>query len=130
MTEVNADYVFEVQVDSYQNPTGRCLECRLTPSDPQGCCDDFEDDDEIGCPSFPEDLCDIYFIFCLREFETLGDDDTVCPLGRQETPNMINDTDIGLLSFQLGATALVGLPNPLNFSVPGDWPVSFTFMTV
>lgn len=95
---VSADYVLEVELDTFRNPSNRRFNGQ--------CCDQVNSTD---CTNEPE-RCDTYFIYCLRRFNTTNIN---CPNGTVLTSdNAINSNFINFSR----PTAL-GLPNPFN--LPG-----------
>ena len=112
---VRSDFVLEVQVHAYSNPT----HARVSPNknEPNGvCCDNF------ALPPSCSDPCDNRFIFCLREFgrndSNLGSQG--CPYGREVTGHYDNNDD---LTFTVGEEFPGGVLNPVIFSGT-NWPVS------
>lgn len=103
ISSAQGDFVLEVRVLRYQNPSGRGISLPVDT-----CCDS-------GCPS--TDPCDNSFTFCLRPLKTLGLDS--CPFGMFQTPLTGGDNEV----FITGTTALLGLPNPLAFTAGPAWPV-------
>ena len=104
-----ADYRLEITVHSYSNPGGRCAE-RVFGGN---CC---EDSNKATCD---DNMPDPYFIFCLGG---VGETASQCRLGRKESKKESHNKVF--LTFAVGDTALLGLPNPLPFNVTVSLPVS------
>ena len=95
--QVEGRYLVEVRLDGYTNPTGGCQDCR--------CCDG----KSFVCTG--SNLCDSYFIYCLRPFG----DDRQPPVGCSRSSNEYRNTssintDDGHLNFSEGT--VLGLNNP------------------
>ena len=58
---VAGDYMIEVKVMAYDNPTNGAADFN------GGCCD-FEA--KTNCTGIPDEFCDNFFIYCLRPFNT------------------------------------------------------------
>ena len=101
-TSVHADYVLEIHLLQFRNPSGK--------NSFDVCCD-------FNC----RNGCDNRFVFCLRPSGTLSNNDNNCPLGRYQT-GVIADNNA---EFNLGELdSERDISNPLNFTGP-LWPVSF-----
>ena len=98
---MHADFVLEVQLFRFRNPTGRTT---------IGICCDFD------C----SDGCDNRFVFCLRPSGSVSTSEDNCPLGRYRT-GVIAGNDEVFLRGVLDPTQ--DITNPLNFTGP-LWPVS------
>ena len=117
---MRSDFVLEVHVRSYNNPTHGAkspIEGEVV------CCDD-----ENALPPNCRHPCDNRFIFCLREF---GRNDSnlssqSCPYGRNATDHYNNNDN---LTFTIGEDFPGGVPNPVVFSGT-NWPVSMTYNQV
>ena len=116
------DYRVEVFVHTYNNPTSYCRDCigddDDTPINPSsvGCCDTFNRETCQG-----SQLCDNRFKFCWRPLGTgPGDDSDECQGIELDTTTIIEDTD----SLDFTNTDVLGLSNPLTFSMQGPWTVS------
>lgn len=98
---MHADFVLEVQLFRFRNPTGRTT---------IGICCDFD------C----SDGCDNRFVFCLRSSGSVSTSESNCTLGRYRT-GVIAGNDEVFLRGVLDPTQ--DITNPLNFTGP-LWPVS------
>ena len=125
MLYVRADYQVNVQLFTFENPTHQFP--RSPGADPPAfCCDGGGTDPCTG------DICDIYIVLCLNpfglpvavRFDTHCDNDTVRVSEVFTTPNPTMDVDD--ITFDVGETALLGLPNPFIINQTGEWPVSRT----
>ncbi len=96
---VSADYVVQIELESYSNPSNRRLNGE--------CCDQI---DNTNCTNEPG-RCDTYFSYCLRRFNT---NTNGCPdLGTVVRSE--NASDRNFITFS--QPIVLGLTNPLN--LPG-----------
>jgi hypothetical protein len=69
-----ADYEVEVTIHTYQNPTGRCDECRRPGFSNPGCCDEaFIRPPNLPCET-TTDTCDTTVDYCIRELRSTAAD--------------------------------------------------------
>ena len=112
---VRADYVVEVHVQSYSNPTNRAVG--------QGgdCCDP-QSGGNRSCTETKR--CDSYFIFCLRPLNTP-------PIQRGcDTPNITSEVAKNNASIDFTQHTFFGITNPFHLNASGLWQVSvFTIAT-
>ena len=109
---VSGNYVIEVNVQSYNNPTNRCSTCRL------GCCDDFALTDCTG-----QLRCDNQFTYCLRSHNTRAT--TRGCQGYTSTSRSNVNTDGEDIDFS--QPTVLGLPNPLTLTgLTNSWQVLST----
>lgn len=101
-------YQLEVTVFGYNNPTGRCQDCRGGDDDDdddngnfRGCCDNFESSSCSG-----SSLCDSYFVYCLR---TMGSTGRGCSYFGNRISN-VNGDDSPL---NFSQSMVLGLENPI-----------------
>ena len=112
LTFVKGRYQTEVSVYQYNNtPPGKCHGCNnVFTSDQQlllhqGCCDNPTNNGTCS----DDDLCDVYFTYCLRPFGSTG---RGCSNYTNVTSSVKNDTSS--FSFpQQEDMSVLGLPNPL-----------------
>ena len=103
------DYVVEVLMQSYNNPTNR--------AEGQGgdCCDSNLVGSDSACTGFM--LCDSYFIFCLRPLHT-------SPTQRGcDTPNITSEVASNNASIDFTQTTFLGIANPFHLNASGSWQV-------
>lgn len=104
---VCGDYVLEVHVQSYSNPTNRCF------ARSGGCCDLSTSGVCAGTSR-----CDTYFTFCLRSFNT-SEINRDCNVTAVTSADVLDD---GLIDFT--QPSFLGLDNPLLLSgLSTDWQV-------
>ena len=106
---LKADYVVEVHMQSYNNPTNRAVG--------QGgdCCDPQSGGDH-SCTETK--LCDSYFIFCLRPLNT-------SPTQRGcDTPNITSEVAPNNDSIDFNQPTFLGITNPFHLNASGPWQVS------
>ena len=106
---LRADYVVEVHMQSYNNPTNRALG--------QGgdCCDPQPSTDST-CSE--HERCDSYFIFCLRPLNTP-------PTQRGcDTPNITSEVARNNASINFTQPTFLGIANPFQLNASGPWQVS------
>ena len=116
---VCGDYVVEVSVQSYNNPTNRCVVCTQPgyPNNP-GCCDDFSMRDG-NCTG--ELACDNYFTYCLEHFST-SDISSECL-----TAGVTSGVNVDGAPIDFSQPTVLGLPNPILLNGPTtDWQVLYT----
>ena len=111
---MGADYIFEAQLESYQNPTHS-----LQNGD---CCDG--DQNTMGVCTDP---CDNVFTFCVKESTDTGSNlaPPFCPFLR-DVSGVFQDNDDISFGEDLGN----GVSNPLTFNRSGAWPVSQEYVLV
>ena len=118
---VLGDYVIEVHVQSYSNPTNKCATCYTEYNQLPGCCDDFTVQTCTG-----QLRCDNQFFYCLRPYNTPPDTEG-CSDYTGTIRSSVNQNG-GQLDFS--QPRLLGLPNPLrlqglrNVSLKNAWQVS------
>ena len=105
---LRADYVVEVHMQSYNNPTNRAV------GQEGDCCDP-----QIGgshtCTGLK--LCDSYFIFCLRPLSTP-------PTQRGcDTPNITSEAASNNASINFTQPTFLGIANPFRLNASGLWQV-------
>ena len=101
-------YQAEIIFFQYNNtPPGKCHGCNNVPKHQhQGCCDDPTNNGTcIG-----DDLCDVYFTYCLRPFGSIG---RGCSNYTIVTSSVKNDTSSFSFPQQNMSLNVLGLPNPL-----------------
>ena len=106
---VRADYVVEVDVQSYSNPSNRAV-------DRGGdCCDPNVVGSDSTCTGTK--LCDSYFIFCLRPLDT--------PLTQRgcDTPNITSEVARNNASIDFTQPTFLGITNPFYLNASGPWQV-------
>ena len=104
---VQGDYILEIRVHRFQNPTGERFDGR--------CCDDNRFDNCSPCENM--------FLFCLRPpfFPNTSNN---CPLGSYTTGVVTSGEDPDDLQFPIDGSPIdTDVPNPLIFSGT-EWPVS------
>ena len=107
---LRADYVVEVHMQSYSNPTNRAAG--------QGgdCCDPQSGGDH-SCTG--GERCDNYFTFCLRPLNT-SHTQRGC-----DTPNITSEVALNNASIDFTQPTFLGITNPFHMNVSGLWQVSF-----
>ena len=108
---MGADYIFQAQLESYQNPTHT-----LETGD---CCDGVAN--AMGVCTDP---CDNVFTFCIQESNATGSSlaKPSCPFLRRVS-RVFQDNDDISFSEDLGSR----VSNPLTFNKSGAWPVSLEY---
>ena len=103
---VRAEYVIEVHVQSYSNPSNKAF-------DQDGdCCDPSSHSACTGA-----ELCDSYFMFCLRPLNT-------SPTQRGcDTPNITSEVARNDASINFINSTFLGIANPLLLNASGLWQV-------
>ena len=125
--QFRGEYVLEIEVQSYSNPSSRCggAECGCTSSQGCRCCDDnIDDPPSPSCNARPKP-CDNQFTYCLQRRASAqpAREGGVCPQGssRAETSGVNwNDARINF-----AAATVLGLSN--GFTLPGvgsSWMVN------
>ena len=112
VTSVSGNYVVEVNVQSYNNPTNGCANCGIS------CCDGL-----IQTTCTGQLRCDNQFTYCLRSHNT-----TATTRGCQGYTSKISEvnTDARLIDFS--QPTVLGLPNPLTLTgLTNSWQVSTLF---
>ena len=113
VTSVSGNYVLEVKVQSYNNPTNGCVNCHDV------CCDSFT---QTTCTGYLR--CDNQFTYCLRSHNT-----PATTRGCQEYTSALRsavNTDGGGIHFS--QPTVLGLPNPLRLTgLTNSWQVSTLF---
>ena len=106
------DYVIEVKVKAYDNPTNGAADFN------GGCCD-FEE--KRNCTTIADEFCDNFFVYCLRPFNTpVTLRGCVDGLPMETSSPVNNDACI-----DFSRSTVLDLPNPLRLKVTGIWQVSF-----
>ena len=119
---MTGDFILEVQVHAYSNPTHGASAFTNAEIFVIDCCDG-QPINRINDPCVS--ICDNIFIFCFREAgrrdtNTTGDDGSNCPYGRSITEVIQNNDN---LTFTVGENFPGGVPNPV-VAVGQMWPVS------
>ena len=110
-------YEVEVTAHSYNNPSGRCDECRSSPDSDPRCCDETSDRPlEQQCPFI---RCDTTVKFCFR---SLGENETSCPPDERGTTTSINT------NYATFGTLFFGIANPQIHSSILAWEVSVVLL--
>ena len=111
---VQADYEVEVRTQEFTNTRFTTVERQgLTGGD--ACCDIGDN----GCSTGSEQ-CDVYFIYCLRPFDTMGFCDQALP----SITTSIDNDDNWLSEGELDGI----IPNnPFTLTIPGLWQVFYLF---
>ena len=108
LTFVKGRYQTEVSLFQYNNtPPGKCHGCNNVITNEhrhQGCCDN----PTINGTCIGDDLCDVYFTYCLRPFGSMG-------RGCFNYTNVISSVknDTSSFSFPQENMNILGLSNPL-----------------
>ena len=107
------DYVVEVNLRSYNNPESRA-------GNDGECCDPAENSNFSNDGICTEDeLCDNFFISCLRPFNTSLTETSGCITPPIVTTNIpVNDDSLDFTSTDFGVPI-----NPLTWTVNGSWQV-------
>ena len=104
---VRADYVVQVNVQSYSNPTNQAANRR------GDCCDPGP---TTGCER--DRRCDNYFTFCLRALNTLSRE------GGCDTPEIISKVAHNDAPIDFNQPTFLGTQNPFQLNAFGPWQVS------
>ena len=107
ITIVRGLYQAEITLFQYNNtPPGKCHDYTnfIGVHPVRGCCDDPTNNDTCH----GDDLCDVYFTYCLRPFGSTG---SGCSNYTNVTSSVKNDTSS--FSFPQQDMNVLGLPNPL-----------------
>ena len=114
-SHVTADFILEVQVLTYSNPT------HLASAFDGNCCD--RSDIEISPPICigVGTICDNSFSFCFREADSEDDSKNNCSYGQSTTELIQQNSDN--LTFTVGEEFPGGVPNPV-IATGQRWPVS------
>ena len=106
---LRADYVVEVHMQSYNNPTNRA-------AGQGGDCCDPQSGGNHSCTG--GELCESYFIFCLRPLNTP-------PIQRGcDTPNITSEVAKRNVSIDFTQPIFLGITNPFYLNASGLWQVS------
>ncbi len=115
LLQVEGNYILQVEVTSYDNPTNRCEECG-NPFSSQTCCDSREN--VSICTGIAR--CDNIFSYCLRELGTSErrEDLQNC----STTSTSITNSDGAEINFT--QPMVLGLENPFNLTgLTSEWTV-------
>ncbi len=120
--QLKGDYVVEIEVHSYFNPSSRCAgpECGCTISDSsptQGCrCCDGDFPTTSSCDIDNRDRCDNKFTYCLRHLAPLSTSvDGACSQAVSSVnTSMVNWNDVNI---SFAADVVLGLSN--SFTLRG-----------
>ena len=104
---VRADYVVEVHVQSYSNPTNRAV------GQEGDCCDPVPGADSTCSRN---ERCDSYFIFCLRPLNTTQ---RGC-----DAHNITSEVAENNASIDFTNSTFLGITNPFHLNASGPWQVS------
>ena len=109
-TVVKGRYQAEITLFQYNNtPPGKCHGCNNVITNEQrhqGCCDDPTNNG--ACSG--DDLCDVYFTYCLRPFGSTG---SGCSNYTVVTSGVENDISSFSFPQQNMSSNILGLPDPL-----------------
>ena len=108
---MQASYILNVRVHSYDNPTNRCPFCYFDDQ-VTGCCDDF--DQTRVC--IGEDRCDNTFFYCLRDYSTVvtTESDTPPRCGEaNDRLGKLSEINIDGAEIDFTGSNPLGLSNPI-----------------
>ena len=103
-------YLLEVRLNGYENRDGKCVDsrCQLWNMNMHSCCDDFRKFEDCN---LSDCACDSYFIFCLRTFGTVRQEQSYnCQENYQGTIVTSVNVDDGPINFT--NKTVLGVENP------------------